>query len=121
MDELERYRRGDAPITGRNEMWPLYGAGMENLGLEGHTIETAIPAYGPDQLLVRHDAVGLCFSDIKVINLGQQHPRIFRDIQQEPVVLGHEVILTVVGRRRAAARPISHRRSLHRAGRDLYE
>ncbi|HEX9115758.1 MAG TPA: alcohol dehydrogenase catalytic domain-containing protein, partial [Anaerolineae bacterium] len=56
-----------------------------------------MPQYGPDELLIRHDAVGLCFSDIKVLNLGQQHPRIFRDIQKEPVVLGHEVIITVVG------------------------
>jgi L-sorbose 1-phosphate reductase len=97
MDKLERYRQGDAPIEGPNELWPLYGAGMENLGQDNHTIEVPIPDYGPDQLLVRHDAVGLCFSDIKVINLGQQHPRIFRDIAKEPVVLGHEVILTIVG------------------------
>jgi L-sorbose 1-phosphate reductase len=97
MDTLERYRLGNAPIVGPNELWPLYGAGMENLGQDGHMIDVPIPDYGPDQLLVRHDAVGLCFSDIKVINLGQQHPRIFRDIAKEPVVLGHEVILTVVG------------------------
>ena len=56
-----------------------------------------MPEYGPDELLVRHDACGLCFSDIKVINLGQEHPRIFRDIRKDPVVLGHEVAMTVVG------------------------
>jgi threonine dehydrogenase-like Zn-dependent dehydrogenase len=55
-----------------------------------------MPEPGPDELMVRHDAVGLCFSDIKVINLGQNHPRIFRDIRQQPVVLGHEVSMTVV-------------------------
>lgn len=56
-----------------------------------------LPTYGPDELLVRHDACGLCFSDIKVIRLGEEHPRIFRNMRSEPVVLGHEVSITVVG------------------------
>ena len=70
---------------------------MENLGRDGKPIEAPMPEPGPDEVLVRHDAVGLCFSDIKVINLGQNHPRIHdRDIREEPIVLGHEVSLTVV-------------------------
>ncbi len=56
-----------------------------------------MPTYGPDELLIRHDACGLCFSDIKVISQGQNHPRILRDMKTEPVVLGHEVAMTVVG------------------------
>ena len=56
-----------------------------------------MPRYGPDELLVRHDATGLCFSDIKVIRLGPDHPRIYRDMRSQPVVLGHEVSMTVVG------------------------
>jgi L-sorbose 1-phosphate reductase len=51
-------------------------------------IEASVPEIGPDELLVRHDAVGLCFSDTKVIKLGQEHPRIYRDMKDEPVVLG---------------------------------
>jgi L-sorbose 1-phosphate reductase len=47
-------------------------------------------------LIVRHDAVGLCFSDIKIINLGQSHPRIHHNMQTKPVTLGHEVAMTVV-------------------------
>ena len=78
-------------------LWPLYGAGFENLGRSGEMIEVPLPAFGPDELLVRHDAVGICFSDIKVIRAGQNHPRIYRDMREDPVVLGHEVILTVVG------------------------
>ena len=78
-------------------LWPLYGAGFENLGRDGQMIEVPLPEYGPDELLVRHDACGICFSDIKVIRTGQNHPRIYRDMRQEPVVLGHEVSLTVVG------------------------
>jgi threonine dehydrogenase-like Zn-dependent dehydrogenase len=96
-DKLADYRQASAPPPGHNRLWPLYGAGFENLGRDGQPIVVGLPSYGPDELLVRHDACGLCFSDIKVINLGDKHPRIFRDIKQEPVVLGHEVTLTVVG------------------------
>lgn len=57
-----------------------------------------MPGYGPDQLLVRHDACGICFSDVKVVRAGGDHPRLFgRNLRQDPVVLGHEVTLTVVG------------------------
>ena len=55
-----------------------------------------MPQPGPDELLVRHDAVGLCFSDIKVIKQGQAHTRIFKDMKTDPVVLGHEVSMTIV-------------------------
>lgn len=95
-DKLARYRQA-SDLPTHNYLWPLYGAGFENLGRDGRPIEVGLPAYGPDELLVRHDACGICFSDIKVINAGEQHPRIFRDMQKEPVVLGHEVSLTVVG------------------------
>lgn len=95
-DKLTEYRRPKG-TPAKNRLWPLYGAGFENLGRNGQPIETDLPAYGPDEMLVRHDACGICFSDIKVINAGEQHPRIFRDMKKEPVVLGHEVALTVVG------------------------
>lgn len=84
-------------VSPQNRLWPLFGAGFENLGVEGQPTSEETPTVGPDQLLVRHDAVGICFSDIKVIDAGEQHPRIFRDMKKEPVVLGHEVCLTVVG------------------------
>jgi D-arabinose 1-dehydrogenase-like Zn-dependent alcohol dehydrogenase len=96
-DKLAAYRLGNTPLPQTNRLWPLYGAGLENFGLDGTFIEVPMPTYGPDDLLVRHDACGLCFSDIKVINLGEKHPRIFRDIRKEPIVLGHEVSMTVVG------------------------
>lgn len=96
-DKLETYRKGKETLKKTNRLWPLYGAGLENLGQDGKPIEVPLPPYGPDELLVRHDACGLCFSDIKVIRQGENHPRIFRDIRKEPVVLGHEVSMTVVG------------------------
>ena len=33
----------------------------------------------------------------KVIKLGPEHPRIYRDMHEHPVILGHEVCMTVVG------------------------
>jgi threonine dehydrogenase-like Zn-dependent dehydrogenase len=70
---------------------------LENMGVNGQPIEVQLPTFGSDDLLIRHDACGLCFSDIKVIAQGQDHPRILRDMKTEPVVLGHEVSITVVG------------------------
>jgi len=96
-DKLTEYRQATAPLPQANRLWPLYGAGLDNLGREGQPLAVALPSYGPDQLLVRHDAVGLCFSDIKVIRLGEDHPRIYRDMRADPVTLGHEVTMTVVG------------------------
>ncbi|MBL8160582.1 MAG: alcohol dehydrogenase catalytic domain-containing protein [Anaerolineae bacterium] len=95
-DKLVEYRHADPALPDHNTIWPLYGAGLENLGQDGKPIEVPLPDVAPDQLLVRHDAVGICFSDIKVIKLGQQHPRIYRNMQTNPVVLGHEVSMTVV-------------------------
>lgn len=96
-DKLATYRHADSPLPARHRLWPLFGTGFENLGREGCPIEVAMPQHGPDELLVRHDACGLCFSDIKVIQAGEAHPRIYRDMRAEPVVLGHEVSMTVVG------------------------
>lgn len=91
-----KYRRGILPDIDTYCLWPLYGAGLENFGKDGKPIEVPLPEIGPEELLIRHDACGLCFSDIKVIRLGQEHPRIYRNMQEDPVVLGHEVALTVV-------------------------
>ena len=96
-DKLTDYRRADAPPPKRSRLWPLYGAGLENLGHDGQPIEVEMPRFGPNELLVRHDAVGLCFSDIKIIRLGEEHPRIYRNMKENPVVQGHEVSMTVVG------------------------
>jgi threonine dehydrogenase-like Zn-dependent dehydrogenase len=94
--KLEHYRAGDEQTPETNRLWPLFGAGWENLGVEGGPIDAPLPSPGPDELLVRHDAVGICFSDIKVLRAGEKHPRIYRNMQEKPVVLGHEVALTVV-------------------------
>ncbi|TEU10537.1 MAG: hypothetical protein E3J25_08855 [Anaerolineales bacterium] len=95
--ELARYRQGDSPVPPRHWLWPLYGAGLENLGVDDRPIQVDTPSCGPHQLLVRHDAVGLCFSDTKIIKAGNTHPRLAgRDMKANPVVMGHEVVLTVL-------------------------
>jgi threonine dehydrogenase-like Zn-dependent dehydrogenase len=96
-EKVLKYKQADAPLPDHNQLWPLYGAGLEKLGRDGQPIQVPMPQYGPTELLVRHDACGLCFSDIKVIKLGEDHPRIFRRMRENPVVLGHEVTMTVVG------------------------
>ena len=95
-NRFNAYSQGKLPKGETQRLWPLYGAGLENLGKDGGTIEVPFPEIAPDELLVRHDTCGLCFSDIKVIRLGETHPRIYRQMQKDPVVLGHEVAITVV-------------------------
>lgn len=96
-DKLERYKHPEEKFPDHNTIWPLYGAGFENLGRDGQMIDVPMPEYGDDELLVRHDATGLCFSDIKIIKQGEDHPRIYRKMKDNPVVMGHEVAMTVIG------------------------
>ena len=77
--------------------WPLFGAGIENLGVQGKPAHWPTPRPAPDQILVRSDAVGLCYSDVKIIRQGGSHPRLYgRDLARRPIVQGHEVTMTVV-------------------------
>lgn len=103
--KLAAYRRAKDTLPPKYWLWPLYGAGLESLGREGQPIQVEMPEPGPDEILVRHDAVGLCFSDTKIITAGPNHPRLSgRDMKENPVVMGHEVALTVIkaGANRAA-------------------
>ena len=94
MSSLEDYKAAQQAIPQMMQRWHLYGAGLENLRLE----TVPVPEFGPEELLVRQDACGLCFSDTKVIGLGPNHPRLTgRNMAQNPVTLGHEVACTVVG------------------------
>jgi L-sorbose 1-phosphate reductase len=95
-DKIDSYRQAKTSLPEQNRLWPLYGTGLENMGLEGKPIHVPMPKIGPNELLVRHDACGLCFSDIKVIKTGQDHPRIYRNMSENPVILGHEVSLTII-------------------------
>ncbi|MFW6438243.1 MAG: alcohol dehydrogenase catalytic domain-containing protein, partial [Armatimonadota bacterium] len=97
MSNYDSFVDGTADIPDINVTWPLYGTGLESLGKNKQPVEWAMPEIGPDELLARVDACGLCFSDIKVLRLGPDHPRISgRDLKKDPVILGHEVALTIV-------------------------
>ncbi len=77
--------------------WPLYGAGIENLGENGQPARWPVPQPAESEILVRSDAVGLCYSDVKIIRLGGDHPRLYgRNLRTSPIVQGHELALTVV-------------------------
>ena len=76
--------------------WNLYGQGFENLGLAGKPERVPTPHPGPDQILARIDSVGICYSDVKLINQGNQHLKIAgRDLANQPTRPGHEVSFTV--------------------------
>ncbi|RMH07622.1 MAG: hypothetical protein D6697_08075 [Armatimonadetes bacterium] len=75
--------------------WNLYGAGLENLGRNGKPELLPTPQPAPNELLARIDAVGICFSDLKIVRLGEAHPKIARDLRRHPVVMGHEISCTI--------------------------
>ena len=94
----ERYRAGAAPVPRDALAWNVYGTGIEKVGRDGRPERVPVGSPGPDQLLIRVDAVGLCFSDIKLIRLGGDHPKLYgRDLEHDPTRLGHEASVTVMG------------------------
>lgn len=69
------------------------GSGFENLAVE----EVPMPEIGPDQLLARVDAAGVCTSIIKLIAQGPEHTFINGwDMKKFPVILGDEGAVTLV-------------------------
>jgi len=78
--------------------WQLFGAGMENFGENEKPSLIPVPKFSPDQLLMKVEAIGLCFSDVKLIRAGEEHPRVIvDDLKKEPVIPGHEAVLSIVG------------------------
>ena len=77
--------------------WPLFGAGMDKFGRNDQICEVPVPEPSDDELLVRIDAIGLCFSDVKLIRAGEEHPRVISEnLENDPVIPGHEAVMTVV-------------------------
>lgn len=96
-EKFQAYRSLDYSLPEKTLAWNLYGAGLENMGCDGQPEAFDVPEPNDDQMLVRIDSVGVCFSDIKVLKQGSAHPKLYnRDMRQEPTRLGHEVSLTVV-------------------------
>jgi threonine dehydrogenase-like Zn-dependent dehydrogenase len=77
--------------------WNVYGAGIDHIGHDGRPESVPVPRPRPDQLLIRVDAVGLCFSDVKLLRLGGEHPKLYgRDLASDPTRLGHETSVTII-------------------------
>jgi len=77
--------------------WPLFGTGMEKLGKNDKPCVSDVPEIEKNELLVKIDAIGLCFSDIKLIRAGEEHPRVISEnLESDPVIPGHEAVMTVV-------------------------
>jgi len=97
-ERFEKYYRAESIHKKRQLAWPLYGAGLENLGIDGKPVEREIPSYSDDELLMRIDAVSLCYTDVKEIDAGDAHPRLTeRNLKVNPIVPGHEISFTVMG------------------------
>ncbi|NUM46108.1 MAG: alcohol dehydrogenase catalytic domain-containing protein, partial [Anaerolineales bacterium] len=96
-EKYQAYRSITYPIPDKSWAWNLYGAGLESMGHDGAPEAFSVPEPGDDQLLVRIDSIGVCFSDVKIIQQGGRHPKLYnRDLSVDPTRLGHEVALTVV-------------------------
>ncbi len=97
LDSYAAYKHVPETPPLKTKRWHLYGAGLENVGKNGAPETVTLPEPAANEIVVRHDAVGICYSDIKIVNLGAEHPRLVgRDLLHNPVVMGHEVALTVV-------------------------
>ena len=71
----------------------LDGPGFEHLQVR----EVPVPRPGPDQLLARVDAAGICTSLIKLVEQGSKHSLLNGwDISRYPLILGDEGAVTVV-------------------------
>ena len=93
----DRYRAADLDLPEETWAWNVYGAGAENMGKDDRPELLPVPEPTADQMLVRIDSVGLCFSDVKILRAGGRHPKLYnRDLSREPTRLGHEVSLTVI-------------------------
>ncbi|MFC1672065.1 alcohol dehydrogenase catalytic domain-containing protein [Planctomycetota bacterium] len=73
--------------------WHLTGTGYDALRLA----DIPVPSPGPREILLRQECVTICFSAIKEIKLGAEHPRLAgRDLASDPVILGDESVGTVM-------------------------
>lgn len=71
----------------------LSGTGFESLSID----RVPVPEVGPNQVLCRVDASGVCSSNLKLISQGSSHSLINGwDMERFPLTLGEEASLTVV-------------------------
>jgi threonine dehydrogenase-like Zn-dependent dehydrogenase len=91
--KIDRYRKLDYRLPKKTLVWQLTGKGFENF----HLAEIDLPPLGPRQIRFRCDSNGICFSDVKIVHTGPDHPRLKGyDMVRDKVVPGHEISITVV-------------------------
>ena len=96
-EKFEDYQSLNYSLPGETVLWNMYGAGLANVGVDGKPERQPIPEPAEDQMLVRVDAVGMCFSDVKLIKQGGSHPKLYgRNLKVNPTRLGHEACWTVI-------------------------
>jgi threonine dehydrogenase-like Zn-dependent dehydrogenase len=93
MTSLSAYRdQKEFVIPATMKAITLSGVGFENLKVS----EVPVPQPGPNQLLCRVDAAGVCTSILKIISQGDKHTYINGwDLAKYPVILGDEGSVTV--------------------------
>lgn len=96
-EKMTAYRNATGELPSQYQAWQIFGAGFENIGKDGKPVTLDLREPNENEVLLRVDALGLCLSDIKIINQGSAHPRLRgRDLATDPTVLGHECAATVV-------------------------
>jgi threonine dehydrogenase-like Zn-dependent dehydrogenase len=97
VSKLDQYRKLQMTLPERYLAWQVFGAGFENLGRDGKPQVLPLRPPQANEVMLRVDVLGLCLSDIKIINQGSAHPRLRgRDLATDPTVLGHECAVTVI-------------------------
>jgi threonine dehydrogenase-like Zn-dependent dehydrogenase len=93
MSVLDKFINCDFSVPGTMQALIAKGSGFENLEIAN----VAVPQIGPDQLLARVDAAGVCTSILKLVVQGSEHTFIRGwNLQKWPVILGDEGAVTLV-------------------------
>ncbi len=136
MDKYDLYSNSlDFAIPQTMQALVASGSGFKNLALK----QVPVPEVGPDQLLARVDAAGVCTSILKLIAQAGKHPFINGwDMKKWPLILGDEGAVTLVkigenlrgtyrvGQRYAIqpavdVQPILHRHRYNNNARDMHK
>ena len=81
------------PIPATMRALVLSGTGFANLAVR----EIPVPRPGPEQILARVDAAGICTSLIKIVEQGPAHSQLYGwDLARFPLILGDEGAVTLV-------------------------
>lgn len=92
-NETSNSTLGEFKIPSQMKALVLDGVGFDHLRVK----KVPTPTPGPDQLLARVDAAGVCTSLIKLVEQGPAHHLVYGwDIQRHPLILGDEGALTLV-------------------------